>query len=187
MRKLSVFNSVSLDGYFSDADGEMGWAYAGGDDPEWQAFVAGNAEGGGALLLGRVTYDMMAAFWPTPQAHATMPAVAAGMNRMQKYVASRPLTEPGWQNTTVLAGDLVAAVAALKASDGPDIAILGSGQITAQLAAAGQIDIYQFVTCPVALGAGRTLFDGLQNPLSLRLVRSRAFRNGKVFSEYACG
>ncbi len=127
MRKLSVFNAVSLDGYFTDADGDMSWAYAGSDDPEWQTFVSGNAKGGGALLLGRVTYEMMASYWPTAAAKAAMPAVADGMNRMEKFVASRTMTSADWQNTTVLNGDLVGAVKKLKASPGPDIAILGSG------------------------------------------------------------
>jgi dihydrofolate reductase len=184
MRKLSVFNAVSLDGYFTDADGDMSWAYAGSDDPEWQTFVSGNAKGGGALLLGRVTYEMMASYWPTAAAKAAMPAVADGMNRMEKFVASRTMTSADWQNTTVLKGDLVGAVKKLKASPGPDIAILGSGTIVAQLSAAQLIDVYQVVVNPLALGGGRTMFDGLPEPLPLKVASSRQFRNGKVLLEY---
>lgn len=184
MPTLSVFNSVSADGYFTDAHGDMSWAYAGADDPEWQAFVGGNASGGGALLFGRITYDQMAGFWPTRQAMETMPAVAAGMNRMEKYVASRTMTTAGWANSRVLRGELTDAVRALKAGEGPDIVILGSGSVVAQLAAAGLIDSYQLVVCPVALGAGRTLFDGLAGAVALRLTESRAFRNGKVVNTY---
>ena len=89
MRKVHVFDSISLDGFFTDARNDMSWAHR--RDPEWNAFVAGNAGGNGALLFGRVTYEQMRAFWPTPQAAQMMPEVAAGMNAMPKYVVSRTL------------------------------------------------------------------------------------------------
>ncbi len=73
MRKLSVFNQVSLDGYVTDARGDMSWAHR--SDPEWQAFTAENALGGGVLVFGRVTYDLMASFWPTPA-----PLAASGVS-----------------------------------------------------------------------------------------------------------
>lgn len=184
MRTLSVFNSVTVDGYFTGPDDDMSWAYDGGDDPEWQAFVSGNASDGGTLLFGRVTYDQMAGFWPTPAAMQTMPDVAKGMNRMEKLVVSRTMTSADWANTSVLKGEMVKAVQALKAGTGPDMVILGSGSVVAQLAAAGLIDAYQLVVCPVALGAGRTLFDGLDAPVRLRLTQSRAFQNGKVVNSY---
>ncbi len=69
MRKLLVFNNVTLDGYFVDKNGDMSWAHK--DDPEWNAFVAENASGGGELIFGRVTYDLMVSFWPTPFAIET--------------------------------------------------------------------------------------------------------------------
>ena len=112
MRRLTVFNNVSLDGYFTDAKGDMSWAH--NNDPEWNAFASENASGGGVLLLGRVTYDLMASFWPTPQAMQTLPAVARGMNSMPKVVVSRTLREPTWSNTTVVNGDLPASVRRLK-------------------------------------------------------------------------
>lgn len=65
MRRLTVFNSVSLDGYFTDANGDLGFAHQVEPDAEWDAFVAGNASGGGTLVFGRVTYELMASFWPT--------------------------------------------------------------------------------------------------------------------------
>ena len=80
MRKLIVFNNVTLDGYFADRNGDMSWAHR--QDAEWNAFVGGNASGGGALLFGRVTYELMASFWPTPAAMERAPVVAEGMNNM---------------------------------------------------------------------------------------------------------
>lgn len=184
MRRLGVFNNVSLDGYFVDANGRMDFAYAGSDDPEWQEFVSGNAGGDGALLFGRVTYDMMASWWPTAQAKAAMPAVAEGMNRRVKYVASRTMTDARWNNTTVLEGDLVSAVRALKQSDGPDLVILGSGSIVAQLAAAALIDRYQLVVKPVVLGAGRSMFAGVPTLVELHPLGARTFHNGNVLLTY---
>ena len=184
MRRLTVFNNVSVDGYFVDAQGRMDFAYRGSDDPEWNEFVSGNASGEGALLFGRVTYEMMAGFWPTPQATATMPTVAEGMNRMAKYVVSRTMRDASWNNTTVLKGELVSSVRALKQSAGPDVVILGSGSVVAQLAPAGLIDEYQLVVKPVVLGAGRTMFDGLPAPVSLAPTRTRAFANGSILLCY---
>jgi dihydrofolate reductase len=181
MRRLRVFESISVDGYFCDTDGGMDWAHAGRDDAEFAAWVGGNASGGGELLFGRKTYQMMEAFWPTPLAAQQMPVVAKGMNAARKYVASTTL-RPTWTNTQLLKGELMKAVRDLKASDGPDVTVLGSGSVTAQVGAAGLIDEYQLVIIPVALGGGRTLFTaGCQ----LRLIDQRAFRCGNVVVTYA--
>src|SRR5688572_4878072 len=104
----------------------MSWAHKDPNDAEWNEFVSGNASGGGALLLGRVTYELMASFWPTPQAKEMMPEVAEGMNRMKKFVASRTLKSPSWANTTVVKGDLAGEVRKLKKESDKDTAILGS-------------------------------------------------------------
>ncbi len=178
MRKLRVFESISVDGYFTDARGDMGFAH--GSDPEFQAWVGRNASGPSELLFGRKTYEMMAAFWPTPLAEAQMPEVARGMNAAKKYVVSRSL-EPTWANAARLKGELTASVRALKASDGPDVTVLGSGDVAAQLGAAGLVDEYQFVVIPIALGGGRTVFTEAK-PLSLR--EHRAFPGGNVVLTY---
>jgi dihydrofolate reductase len=181
MRKLRVFESISVDGYFCDAQGDTSWAHAGRDDAEFAAWVSGNASGGGELLFGRKTYQMMEAFWPTPAAAQQMPIVAKGMNAARKYVASRTI-QPTWNNTVLVKGDLVKAVRELKASDGPGIAVLGSGDLAAQLGQAGLVDLYQFVIIPVALAGGRTVFT---KGCKLRLIEQRAFACGNVVVTYA--
>ena len=181
MRTLRVFESISVDGYFTDAAGDMSWAHAGREDAEFAAWVGGNAGSGAELLFGRKTYQMMEAFWPTPVAARQMPAVAKGMNAATKYVASRTI-QPRWQNSHLLNGDLLNAVRELKASAGPDITILGSGSVAAQLGEADLVDEYQFVIIPIALGAGRTIFAKAR---TLRLVDHRAFRCGNVVVTYA--
>lgn len=182
MRKLIAFESVSLDGYFTDANGDMSWAHK--NDPEWNAFASSNASGDGALLFGRVTYEMMASFWPTPAAMETLPEVAKGMNRMPKFVFSRTLDVATWSNTTIVKGDLAGEVRKMKNQSGPGIAILGSGSIVSQLTEARLIDEYQLVFCPVVLGSGRTLFESVKERTPLERLSTRSFDNGNVVSFY---
>jgi dihydrofolate reductase len=186
MRKLIVFNHVSLDGYFVDGAGDMSWAHnrANHQDAEWDAFVAGNASGGGVLVFGRVTYELMANFWPTPFAIESMPAVAAGMNNMPKVMFSRTLDRASWNNTTLVKGDLAAEMRKMKQEAGEDMVILGSGSIVSQLAQEGLIDEYHIVVNPVVLGKGRTMFDGVKEKLRLKLTKTRAFGNGNVLLCY---
>ena len=143
-----------------------------------------NASGDGTLLFGRVTYEMMASFWPTPLAMERMPAVAEGMNRMSKIVFSRTLQGVSWANTTLVKSDPAAHVRKLKQEPGPDLAILGSGSLVSLLAQAGLIDEFQIVVNPIVLGKGRTLFEGAQEKIALKLIQSRAFGNGNVVLYY---
>lgn len=179
-----MFETVSLDGYFTDARGDLSWAHGGDDDPEWNAFVSNNASGGGALLFGRVTYEMMAAYWPTPLAAERMPVVAAGMNGMRKVVFSRTLKSVSWSNTRLVEGALAAEVRRMKTEPGADMTILGSGSIVAQLAQEGLIDRYQLVVAPVILGSGRSPFHGVMDRRRLRRTQTREFANGNVVSLY---
>jgi dihydrofolate reductase len=180
MRKLSVFNNVTLDGYFTDANGSMSWAHT--SDPEWDAFVRENAKGESEAIFGRVTYQMMASWWPTPVALQQMPSVAEAMNRMPKVVFSRTLDEAKWSNTRLVKDNLVDEVRAMKAAAGPDMIIMGSGTIVSQLTQAGLIDEFQVVVHPLVLGAGRTMFDGAQARLTR--TRERTFANGCVVLWY---
>jgi len=184
-RKLGAFMQISLDGYYCDPRGDMSFAHRPPDDVEWNEFVIGNASGGGMLLFGRTTYDMMATWWPTPMAAQTMAEVAARMNAMPKIVFSRTLSSADWSNTTLVKDDVVGTVRRMKDETGPDIAILGSGSIVRQLADAGLIDTFQVVVNPVALGAGKSLFSGLTQQLELMLTNTRVFGNGSVVLWYA--
>jgi dihydrofolate reductase len=122
-------------------------------------------------LFGRVTYDLMASYWPTALADQHDPAVAAGMNSMSKVVFSRTMDHAAWSNTRVVKGDTIAEIRKMKAESGPDMAILGSGSIVAQLAPERVVDEYQMMVDPVALGKGRTMFNGLREKLTLKLIR----------------
>jgi dihydrofolate reductase len=187
MRKLIVFNNITLDGYFTDRNGDMSWAHR--HDPEWMEFVQSNASGGGELLFGRKTYDLMASYWPTPMASKNDPVVAEQMNKLPKVVFSRAMQQASWQNTKVIKGEIAAEIRKMKSADGPGMAIFGSGTIVAQLAQENLIDEYQIAIHPIVLGAGRTMFDGLmfeglKKKLTLRPTKTRTFGNGIVFGCY---
>jgi dihydrofolate reductase len=184
MRKLAVFNHVSLDGYFVDSSSSMTWAKAHHQDPEWNAFVAENASGESPLLFGRVTYQLMASYWPTPLAKQHDDGVAERMNALPKVVFSRTLDNPSWNNTKLVQTDMPGAVRQMKQESGADMVILGSGSIVSQLAQEELIDQYQIVVNPIILGKGRTMFDGLKDKLALKLTKTRAFRNGNIFLSY---
>jgi dihydrofolate reductase len=184
MRKLVSFLQLSLDGRFAGANGDLAWAHGDDKDKEWSAFTADNAKSGGELLFGRVTYDMMVAFWPTPLAMKSLPVVAERMNNLPKVVFSRTMERASWNNTKLVKGDPAAAVRKMKEEPGQQMVLLGSGSIVLQLAKEGLIDEYQLVFNPIVLGKGKAILDGLRDSLTLKQTGSRAFGNGNVLLSY---
>ena len=186
MAKLTAFTNMTLDGYFTGQNGDLSWAHtrANKEDKEWNDFVANNAKGGGILLLGRVTYDMMASYWPTPAAKQNDPETADGINKLQKVVFSRTLKTASWSNTRIVKDDMVAEVRKMKSEGNPGITILGSGSIVSQLTQTGLIDEYNIVINPIVIGKGRTLFEAIDKQFALKLTKSRPFKNGNVLLSY---
>jgi dihydrofolate reductase len=175
---------VSLNGYFAGPNNDLSWAHTKSGDAEFQNFVKGNASGDGTLMFGRVTYQMMASYWPTPMAAQNDPVVADRMNSAEKIVFSRTLQKADWENTRVIADDLVESVRSLKDKNGPDLVILGSGSIVTQLTDARLVDHYQIVVKSIALTGGRPLFEGARNPVNLRLTESRPIGRDNVVLDY---
>jgi len=184
-RTLTSFGHVSLDGYFVGGSGDMSWAHK--RDAEWSAFVAENAGSDSELVFGRTTYQMMAGYWPTSQAIQASPRVAERMNHTPKVVFSRTLDTVAWNNTKLVKGDIAASMRRMKKQPGKPMVILGSGSIVSQMAQEGLIDEFQIVLNPLAVGNGRTYFDGIEGRLKLTLVKTRAFGNGNVLICYKPG
>ncbi len=136
------------------------------------------------LLFGRVTYEMMAGFWPSPMALENDPVVANGMNEAEKIVFSRTMKKADWNGTRVVKGDIAEEVRELKAASGKSMTILGSGSVVTQLAEAGLVDEYQFLIAPVAIGEGTPLFQGVSHPVGLKLTSARPFKDGSVLLCY---
>jgi dihydrofolate reductase len=181
MRKLTVFNLVTLDGYFAGEGGDISWHNV---DAEFNEFAIEKIQAGNTLLFGRITYELMAGYWPTAEAAQNDPIVADGMNKAEKIVFSRTLMKADWNNTTPVKTDMLAEVRRLKALSGKDMTILGSGTIVSQLADARLIDEYQIMLNPIALGKGRTMFEGIKNRLPLRLIDTRTLANGNILLTY---
>ena len=191
MRRLIASTFVSLDGVMQAPGGPEedptggfalgGWMFAYGDDAT-DLSAAGFDGRDRDLVLGRRTYQIFEAYWPyQPPDHP----IAATFNAAKKYVASRTLKALDWNNSTLLHGDVVSAVLALKAEAGPDLQIIGSGNLIQTLQAASVIDEYHVWTFPVVLGRGKRLFSEAARPSALRLVRTRASTTGVVMSTYA--
>jgi len=115
---------------------------------------------GGTLLFGRVIYELMASFWPTPYALQVNAVMAEGMNKVEKIVFSRNLEKADWDNTRIVKDNIVEEIKNLKQIPGKDMAVLGSGSIINQFAEAGLIDEYQFMLHPLALGEGNQYLMG---------------------------
>jgi dihydrofolate reductase len=181
MRKLFMFNMVSVDGFFSGPAGELDWHNV---DAESNEFAVKQLDEVDTLLFGRVTWEMMAAYWPTPAARKNDPVVAGRMNALTKVVGSRTLTKAEWQGSRLVRGDAAREVAALKARRGKDIALFGSARLGVSLMGAGLIDELRIMVNPVALGAGRRLFAEIGRQHPLKLLSSKAFRSGNVLLVY---
>lgn len=181
MRKISVFNFVTLDGYFEGPDRDISWAR---HDAEGDDFSMEGLGSGATLLFGRVTYELMASYWPTPLAVKNSPLVAEGMNLADKMVFSRTLKQADWENTKLMQDNIVEEMRKMKQVPGKDMTVLGSGSILTQFAQHGLIDEYQILVEPVVLGAGTPMLKGLQRRLDLKLTSTRKFRNGSVLLVY---
>jgi len=190
MGKLLVINHVTLDGVMQapgrpdeDTRGGFehgGWAVAGNDEVMATKMAEGMAKQGGALLLGRRTYENFYAYWP----RQTDNPYTDRLNATTKYVASRTLTEPlPWSNSILLDGDAADSVAQLKREPIGDVTVMGSGELIQSLVAADLIDEYLLMIHPIVLGAGRRLFtEGTRT--SLRLVDSITTTTGVVMATY---
>jgi dihydrofolate reductase len=181
MRKLIVFNLMTLDGYFEGQDGDISWHNV---DEEFNRYAIEKVKAGNTLLFGRVTYELMAGYWPTPEAIKNDPIVAERMNNLPKIVFSRTLDQVHWNNTRLVKGDMLSEIRKMKQESGNNMTILGSGSIVSQLAPQGLIDEFQVMLNPVVLGKGKTMFQGIQDKLALRLTKTRVFYNGNVLLHY---
>lgn len=180
-RKLTAYNFISLDGYYKGAGGDISWHRHGEEE---NAFAVEAMKQENILLFGRITYEMMAGYWPTAMAIENDPVVAMAINSARKIVFSASLLSAEWNNTTIVSGDIIDKAKKLKETEGSNLTILGSGSIVSQFTDAGLVDEYQVMVDPVALGNGTPIFSGIKSRLDLRLKDSRVFKSGVVFLSY---
>jgi dihydrofolate reductase len=184
MKKIVLWMSISVDGYFEGPDRDLSWHRV--DDELHQDFNDRLAAMS-AFLDGRITYELMADFWPTadldPSSSAPMAEFAGIWRGMPKIVYSRTLERADW-NATVVREVVADDVHRLKAGPGGDLA-LGGADLAATFRRLDLIDEYRLYVHPVILGAGRPLFPASGQPTELRLVDTQRFGNGVVALHYA--
>jgi dihydrofolate reductase len=193
MRKVVVDEWMSLDGVVQapgapEEDTTGGFQHGGWHlcyfDEMSQAWVVEYLTGAGGFLFGRRTYENFAGYWPN--ASEEEQSVAQPLNTKPKYVASTTLSEPlGWENSSVLQGDVADAVGELKQEDGEDLHVIGSTQLVRTLIEHDLVDEFRLMIDPVVLGGGKRLFldDGALR--SLRLVDSQVTTTGAILATYA--
>ncbi|MFI6448908.1 dihydrofolate reductase family protein [Kitasatospora sp. NPDC050543] len=190
MRKIIICTFLTLDGVMQapggpDEDAESGFKHGGWQKPvaddEVGTAIAGWYEHSDAMLIGRKTYEIFASYWPTADPDNPF---TDRMNSMHKYVASRTLTSVEWQNSTLLESDIVDAVRKLKASDGGNINVVGSGDLAQTLMRHGLVDEYRLTIHPVIIGTGKRLFADGAIPTALEPVSVSATKGGTVIGVY---
>lgn len=181
MAKLNSFTFISINGFYKGIDEDISWHKHGGEEAEYsEASLKSN----NTLLFGRVTYEMMAQFWPTQMAYDSFPEVAKGMNSSNKIVVSKTLKSADWNNTSIISGHMVEKIAELKQTSTNDITLLGSGNILTQLADANLVDEYQIMIDPVFLNGGIPILNKLQHKLNLKLTKNQTFNSGSLLLVY---
>ena len=181
MRKLFSFNMVTLDGFFEGSNHEIDWHNVDGEFNEFAIEQTGTVD---VLLFGRVTYQMMASYWPTPSAIANDPVVAGQMNRVPKIVFSRTLEKAEWNNTRLIRDGIAEEILKLKQQPGKDLALFGSADLLSTLMQLDLIDEHRIMVNPVVLGSGNPLFKRTKDRLNLKLIKTRTFGNGNVLLCY---
>ncbi|MHB9131782.1 MAG: dihydrofolate reductase family protein [Armatimonadota bacterium] len=192
MRKLIVLSFITLDGVMQapggpEEDPTGGFKHGGWTVGYFDEFL-GNVMNEQmsqpfALLLGRRTYEIFAAYWPYADTHDD--PIAAGINTAKKYVASTTLTELDWSNSELIKGDVAEAVRQLKAQDGPEIQVHGSGNLIQTLLQHNLVDEFRLKIFPITLGTGKRLFAEGTIPVSFKLLHGEVSPGGVIVATYA--
>ncbi len=178
MRKLIMWNLMTLDGFFEGANHDIDWHEdVWGDELEQLSIEQCRAAG--ALLFGRVTYELMANYWPAAKGE-----IADLMNDLPKIVASRTMEKADWHNTQLIRENVPEKIARLKAESGKDILIFGSADLSASLIPHGLIDEFRVCVVPTVLGSGSPLFRANPERLRLRFLDAQPLKTGAVILRY---
>nr|WP_082269109.1 dihydrofolate reductase family protein [Leptospira interrogans] len=179
MRKIILQTMLSMNGYFEGPNSTIDWHVV---DEEFNKYTIDFLDQVDVLLFGRITYELMANYWPT--AIVDNPIIATKMNEITKIVFSKTLANVKWKNSILVYNNVKKEVAKLKKQQGKDIAIFGSSSLAATLIEQKLIDEVRIFISPIVLGEGKTLFQGIQNRISLKLIQTKTFQSGNVLLYY---
>ena len=181
MRNVDFFMLTSLDGYFEGPNKDITWHNV---DEEFNEFAIEQLNSDDRLIFGRVTYEMMASYWPTRAALSNDPIVAGKMNSLSKIVYSKSLSDVNWHNTRLIKDNFVEETLKLKQQPGRDLIIFGSSDLAVTFIEHGLIDEFRIMVNPIVLGDGKPLFKGLNDKLHLKLLKTKTFKAGNVLLYY---
>jgi dihydrofolate reductase len=181
MRKLFAFNMVTLDGFFEGPNQDISWHNV---DDEFNEFAVEQTGTLGAILFGRVTYEGMASYWPTPAAQSNDPVIASLMNTLPKVVFSRTLQKAGWNNTRLIKDNVADQILRMKQEPGNDLAVFGSANLLSSLMQMNLVDEHRVMVNPVLIGRGTPLFRNIDQKVNLKLLKTRTFKSGNVLLYY---
>ena len=182
MRRLIITENITVDGVIDMSGDWFTPSTSAEEDADQLAVLREQDETADGLLLGRRTFEDFRGFWPLQTDDET--GITAYLNQVNKYVLSSTLTDPAWENTTILRGDLVEEVRRLKDTEGADIVCTGSVSVATALVSTGLVDEYRLFVYPVVMGQGERLFDSSPEMPDMELLECRSFRSGVVLVRY---
>jgi dihydrofolate reductase len=181
MRKIILFNLITVDGYFEGPAANINWHNV---DQEFNGFAIAQMKTADTLLFGRKTYELMAGYWPMEEAIKNDPVVAGLMNSFDKIVFSKTLEKAEWNNTKLIKDNVLEEIKKLKSVPGKDVLILGSAELSSTLIKHDLIDELRLLINPVILGNGTPMFKNIQEKTDLQLLKTKVFGNGNVLVNY---
>jgi len=185
MRKVILSNSVTLDGFFEGPNKELDWHIVDEEVKEYAKDLLNNVD---ALLFGRVTYQLMADYWPAAATNPSTPKsdleIADKMNNLPKIVFSKTLQEVKWNNSRLVKENIAEEISKMKQECGKDMVIFGSGSIVPTFMQHGLIDEYRIIVNPIVLGNGNPLFKCINGKQNLILLNTKVFDSGIVILFY---
>lgn len=181
MRKIILFNLITLDGYFEGLEADLSWHHV---DEEFNGFAIAQLKTADTLLFGRKTYQLMERYWPTEEGIKDDPVVADLMNSIDKVVFSKSLEKANWNNSKLIKEHLLEEVKKMKSKRGKDVFIFGSADLSSTLIKHNLIDEFRIMINPVILGNGIPMFKNVTAKIELQLLKTKVFGNGNVLLNY---
>ncbi len=182
MRKLYLFNFISLDGFFEGQNKwELDWHNV---DDEFHEFAIEQLNSTDILLFGRTTYEGMASYWTSGDAIKDDSIVAGKMNSISKIVFSKTLNKAEWQNTRLIKNYAAGEIRKIKEGERNDIGILGSADLASSLINENLIDEFRIMINPILLGKGNPLFKEINTRIKLKFINAKVFKSGNVLLNY---
>ena len=185
MRKVILSISVTLDGFFEGPNKELDWHIVDEEAKEYAKDLLSNVD---TLLFGRVTYQLMADYWPSaatnPSTSKSDLEIADKMNNLPKIVFSKTLQQVEWNNSRLVKENIAEEISKMKQQPGKDMVIFGSGSIVSTFMQHGLIDEYRIIVNPIVLGNGKPLFKGINDKQNLKLLKTEVLGSGVVILYY---